>query len=236
MVQQVAYGVYRLEPGGANAYLVETDEGLALIDCGIAGKADTLAAAIATLGLDEGRIADVLVTHHHFDHVGSLAAIARRTGATVWAPVGDAPFIRGERPPPAPRSTAGRALSPLLARLTPDAEPADVGHEVHDDTALPLDDGSRAVHTPGHTPGHTAFLLDRAGGVLIAGDAVANVGGLRSGGSSFMRLIADDPAAARRSFGRLAQLDFEVAVFGHGAPLLGGAAERFRAAVGVRVD
>lgn len=236
MVQQVAYGIYRLEPGGANVYLVETDDGLALVDCGVAGKVDVLTAAIAGLGLDDGRIGDILVTHHHFDHVGGLAAMARRTGAAVWAPTIDAPFIRGDRRPPPPGSTVGRVLAPVLDRVTPDAEPAAVGHEIDDGAALPLGEGSRAVHTPGHTPGHTSFLLDRDGGVLIAGDAVANLNGLMSGGGGFMSLIADDPAAAQRSFADLAQLQFEIAVFGHGRPLLGGAAERFRLAVGVRAS
>lgn len=234
MVQQIAYGVYRLEPGGANAYLIETDEGLTLIDCAIPGKAEKLAAAIATLGLDAGRIGDILVTHHHADHVGSLAAMAQRTGAAVWAPAGDAPFIRGDRSPPPPGSTVGRLLAPVLGRVMPDAEPAAVGHDIEEDTLLPLGEGSRALSTPGHTPGHMAFLLDRDGGILVAGDAAANIYGLMSGGSGFLSLIADNAPAAERSFAALARLDFEIAVFGHGTPLLGGAADRFRRAAGVR--
>lgn len=230
MVEQVAYGMYRLPTNGANAYLVETDGGLVLVDCGAPGQADTVDDAVASL-FDEGRIGHILVTHHHFDHVGSLAAIARRTGAQVWAPSGEAPFIRGDRDPPMPGSTIGGALWPVLRRLTPSAEPAAVGHTVDEDTRLPLGQGSRAVRTPGHTPGHTAFLLARDGGVLIAGDAAANLTGLASGASSFMRLIAYDAVAAERSFADLAQLTFEIAVFGHGPPVVGGASERFRSAV-----
>ncbi|HEV2089358.1 MAG TPA: MBL fold metallo-hydrolase [Cryptosporangiaceae bacterium] len=231
MVRQVADGVHLLRLGGANAYLVETDDGLALVDCGTPGKADDVRSAVARLGLADGRIRTILVTHHHVDHVGSLAAVARASGAPVWAPRADAAVIQGEVAPPPPGTRIGRLLWPVLRRLLPDAEPAVVGREIDDGDDLPLGSGSRAVHTPGHTPGHTAYLLDRDGGVLIAGDAASNLVGIRSGASLIMAAVASDPAAARASLAHLSTLQFEVAVFGHGRPLNRGASERFREAV-----
>jgi glyoxylase-like metal-dependent hydrolase (beta-lactamase superfamily II) len=85
------------------------------------------------------------------------------------------------------------------------------------------------VHTPGHTSGHVSFLLDRSGGVLLAGDAVGNRRG-RLGVSP--RLVTADPAAAAASAAKLASLRFEIAVFGHGSPLTERAVERFRALAG----
>jgi hypothetical protein len=49
----------------------------------------------------------------------------------------------------------------------------------------------------------------------------------RSAGRPWPR-IAEDLAAARVSFHLLAGLEFELAVFGHGRPILSGAAARFR--------
>jgi glyoxylase-like metal-dependent hydrolase (beta-lactamase superfamily II) len=86
------------------------------------------------------------------------------------------------------------------------------------------------VHTPGHTRGHTAFLLPRDGGILVAGDAATNIGRLRPGDHWLAAAVTDDRAAARASFRHLAGFDFEIAVFGHGSPILSGAAERFREA------
>lgn len=86
--------------------------------------------------------------------------------------------------------------------------------------------GRAAVHTPGHTAGHVSYLLDRAGGVLFVGDAA---GGGRAGKvRRTPRMFTDDMASAARSVTRLAELEFEVAVFGHGRAITGRAVDQFR--------
>ena len=86
--------------------------------------------------------------------------------------------------------------------------------------------GFTALHTPGHTRGHTSFLLDRAGGVLFAGDVA---GGGRNGRlRRSPRMVTEDSAAESASITRLAELTFEAAVFGHGKPISREAASRFR--------
>ena len=97
-----------------------------------------------------------------------------------------------------------------------------VEHEVGDGEVLPFG-GLRAVHTPGHTAGHLALLLPRDGGVLFVGDAASHMTHLG------MSMIYEDVAEGRRSLAKLAALDFEVACFSHGRPMVGGADRRFRA-------
>ena len=80
-----------------------------------------------------------------------------------------------------------------------------------------------AVHTPGHTAGHLALLLPRDGGVLFTGDAATNFARLGVGP------IYEDVDEGMRSLRRLAELEFETALFAHGRPLAPRAAERFRA-------
>jgi glyoxylase-like metal-dependent hydrolase (beta-lactamase superfamily II) len=98
-----------------------------------------------------------------------------------------------------------------------------VEHEAGDGEELPFA-GLRAIHTPGHTAGHLAFLLPCGGGVLFVGDAAVNFGRLAP------PLIAEDFAETERSLRKLADLDFRVAAFAHGRPILNGASERFRRA------
>ena len=90
-------------------------------------------------------------------------------------------------------------------------------------------DGPPAV--PGfaavHPPGHVSYLLDRSGGVLFAGDAAGS--GLRGGVWNSLGFFNTDLAQAAASVARLAELDFEVAVFGHGRAVTERAVDRFRA-------
>lgn len=229
--QRVGDGVHRIRLGFVSAYVVESDSGLVLIDTGESRHAARIGEDIRALGHGLGEVTHILVTHHHPDHRGSLAALAADTGARVHVHPADAPFVRGERVWTGFDTSAGigRLLAPLLARVQPDQpEPASIDEPLVDGARLDLAGGITVLHTPGHTPGHTCFLLHRDGGVLVAGDAATNVGGLRSGGHRLARITTDDTHAAHASFARLAGLDFEVAVFGHGAPIRGGASERFR--------
>lgn len=75
------------------------------------------------------------------------------------------------------------------------------------------------IETPGHTPGHIS-ILDAAGGLLVAGDALNGAGGGVIGPNP--RFTAD-LELANSSLVKLSQREFETVVFGHGDPLIGGA-------------
>ena len=233
-LETIADGVHRIALGFVSAYLIESDDGTVLIDCGEHRHGPKITAGLSTLGRAVGEIRHILVTHHHPDHTGCLAELARTSGAPVYVHAADAPFVEGVRAWSGYNraSIAGRLLGPLLVGFQPD-RPAStvVDHHLVDGDRLAIAGGITVVHTPGHTPGHTAFLLPRDGGVLIAGDAATNLGRVRSAGH-WLTITTDDLRAATASFERLAALDFEIAVFGHGAPLRRGASAQFRRATG----
>jgi glyoxylase-like metal-dependent hydrolase (beta-lactamase superfamily II) len=83
--------------------------------------------------------------------------------------------------------------------------------------------GLRMIATPGHTAGHLS-VFDPAGGLLVVGDALTNDGGLAGSTAQF----TDDMDAANQSIKKLAGLDAETVLFGHGEPLEGGAAGQIR--------
>lgn len=66
---------------GTNTWLVEEPDGIAVIDPGPADPAH-LGAVLAAAG---GRIARILLTHSHRDHMGNLDALRQASGAPVWA-------------------------------------------------------------------------------------------------------------------------------------------------------
>ena len=224
---QVASGVYRLGLGGVNVFFVEGDDGgLWLVDAGIESGAERIGGGIRALGRAPKELRGVVVTHLHGDHVGGLAAVKAHTGAEVWMHAEDAAALReGVRgrelePGPGPlRVVIVRAVGASAAASAGD--PIAVEHEVADGETLPF--GAVALHTPGHTAGHLALLLPRDGGVLFAGDAATNL--LRLG----VGPIYEDVDQGMRSLSRLAELQFETALFAHGRPLTPRAAERFRA-------
>lgn len=79
------------------------------------------------------------------------------------------------------------------------------------------------IETPGHTLGHVS-VLDRAGGLLVAGDALN--GGGESGVIGPNPRFSTDLVLANASVVKLGGLEFDTVVFGHGDPLEGGAAMR----------
>ena len=217
-MDEVVDGVLRIALGFVNAYLVVTDDGIVLVDTGLPSTHAKLQRELAEAGRSVGDIRTVLLTHWHADHTGGLPRVRATSGARVVTSAVDAPVVSGERPAPL------TAIMKLTKPLT-----GDLGHCTVDET-LTVDGpfsvpGFTAVHTPGHTAGHVSYLLDRNGGFLFVGDAAASgKGKVRHA----PRVVTEDRGAAERSVAKLAGLDFDVAVFGHGAPIRGGAVERFR--------
>ncbi|HSL77801.1 MAG TPA: MBL fold metallo-hydrolase [Candidatus Limnocylindrales bacterium] len=85
--------------------------------------------------------------------------------------------------------------------------------------------GLRVVATPGHTAGHIA-VLDEAGGILVAGDALGTSGGTLTGSNPS---FTEDADAATATVVKLGKLTFETLLVGHGEPILEGASAQVAA-------
>src|SRR3954467_12798913 len=221
--KQVVPGLWEVSLGFVNAFLLDTGEGLALIDTGIAGSAGTIVEAVKEIGREPREVRQVLVTHCHSDHAGSLAELKRITGATAVMHPTDASMVREGRAMrplrPAPGLVNALVCRFLVADAPKEVEPAEVEHEVEDGETLA--GGVRAIHVPGHCAGQLAFLWPEHGGVLIAADAAANVFGLSPSP------LYEDLAEGWRRLAKLVSQGFEVACFGHGRPIQCGASRRF---------
>jgi glyoxylase-like metal-dependent hydrolase (beta-lactamase superfamily II) len=226
-MRKVASGVYEVSlprrGTPVNAYLIAGDS-LVLIDTGVPGRWGHLVNAIREIRRDPAEVRHIGITHHHIDHLGSLASVVEHTGAEVFAHANEAGLIDGSVVPPV---KIGRSLSSRVRIWASDrigwtqAAPAAVDHRVADGAEM-AGTGLRAIHTPGHTAGHLAFIHS-ASGVLFVGDAAANVLGRLS------KPIGDhdeDSSAMIASVAKLAQLEFDTACFGHGRPIPSGARRR----------
>ena len=83
-VKRVIEGVHVVPMGMANAFLIEGQDGLTLIDAGFPGKEAALFDAIRGLGRRPEELKHLVFTHGHPDHIGSAAAIVRETGARTY--------------------------------------------------------------------------------------------------------------------------------------------------------
>ena len=222
--KRIVEGLYGIGVGGVNVFLLEAPDGCVLIDAGFPEKAETILEALRGLGKQPKDVRHIVVTHGHPDHIGSLAALQRVTGAETWMHPLDAGIARAgggfRKLTPAPGLLNHLMLK--LVRPGTQVEPAVVDHEIEDGEELPVAGGLRVVHMPGHCAGQVALLWPRRGGVLFAADACMHV----------MRLDwtigYEDIVEGGRSLRKLNGLAFDVACFGHGRPIAGRAAERFK--------
>ena len=222
---EVVPGVHSIERVRmSHAFLVE-GEGLTLIDTGMQGSDESVLKAVAALGRRASDLRHIVITHHHFDHTGSLARLAEVSQATVYVHTADAPYVRGDltRPPFRRVGFSGWFMLPFMGLFPTTPQPCQVDRELQDGDEIEAAGGLKVIHAPGHTPGHIALLM-RSERMLFAGDSVLNVLGLRPP----LAMATADMAQARESVRKMAALDFDIACFGHGGVMRKDAVLRFR--------
>lgn len=230
--EQLADGVWRIEVGPfLNAFLVAANgrdggDGLTMVDCGTTRSGPRLVRSVRLLGMAPTAIRNVVLTHWHADHMGSAARLAASSAApAVHVGRDDAPPVRGEVPRPHDLAGPGdiTRLGRLVSRFATPGPPVDDVAILDDGQQLPFAHGARVVFSPGHTAGHVSVLVEQAG-VLIAGDAVMNLGRLTQGFGPFRSARSHEPATLRR----LADLQFDVLGMGHGPPIVSQARQRLQ--------
>jgi glyoxylase-like metal-dependent hydrolase (beta-lactamase superfamily II) len=219
---EIVSGIHLVEDASANlahsnVYLTINGGDLAVIDTGTSGNANHTIDYIQKIGHQPSDVSTIIVTHFHMDHTGSLKQLQELTGAKVAAHEADVPYITGAKPYPVPKSLLVKAAAPFMK---PAPVPVDIFFK--EDNHI---NGLTVIHTPGHTPG-SICLLDETKGVLFAGDA------LRFDGANLSESpegFAFDVKQAKMSIRKIACLNFDVMLCGHGEPLKGNASQKVKA-------
>lgn len=156
-----------LEP--AAVYVIETDEGLVMVDTGLEAEYGKIAQAMTRLGLDLMQLKMILLTHVHGDHTMGAERLRQETGARVYIGREDAPPLRDGGPRDAIFSTFD------MPGVT--AHPTQVDSELVDGQMLTLGNTRiKAIATPGHTLGSLCYLVEHRGmRILCTGDTVMSL-------------------------------------------------------------
>ena len=115
-VKRVIEGVHVVPMGMANAFLIEGDDGLTLIEAGYPSKEAAVFGAIRGLGRSPDQLKHLIFTHGHPDHIGSAAAIVRETGARTYMHPLDIPMAESGGPFRPMRGAPG-LLGAVLCKL-----------------------------------------------------------------------------------------------------------------------
>jgi glyoxylase-like metal-dependent hydrolase (beta-lactamase superfamily II) len=146
------------------SYLLETDDGLAIFDCGPASTLSTLEDGLAARGISFDDITHLLLSHIHLDHAGAAGAIVRAHPHVQVhvSEIGAPHLVDPARLEASARRLYGDAFDPLWGELVP--VPEQNVHVVGSETL-----GLETFPTPGHASHHVSYL-DRDG-TLYSGDA-----------------------------------------------------------------
>lgn len=206
---------HRIPVGICNCYLLRGERTI-LIDAGAQGSVKGFTQGLQKLNIDPRDVSLILITHGHWDHIGSLYPIQKLTGAQVavhgcdqhWVENGNPTFPRGV-------TLYGKAMVWLANLLIhPKLPHVKVDRVIGDDGMSLSEYGipGKVVYTPGHTMGHVSVLLDS--GEAFVGDMANNDWYLRL--SPGLSVLADDIRVEVESWKRILPLGIKRVYPAHG--------------------
>lgn len=222
-------GLHWLQSGGfVNSYLIDSGGELLLVDAGPPGKFDDYLGEIRGGGFDPKKIAKIVITHYHPDHLGNAAGYWKFGIEEILIHAEDADVLKGERPMPRGRGALGTGLSFLFDRILFRFEPVAKVSVLKENEAVDAAGKWKVIRSEGHTPG-SCSLYNESERMLVVGDALNTRMNRLTGPSP---LFTADIKRAWESVRKLAVLDVDTLACGHGKPIAADAGYRLKNLVG----
>lgn len=203
-------------PFDCHIYLIDGGGELALVDSGAGVDVDLVLSNIEKHGFKPERIEKVIITHHHVDHSGGCKRIKDITSARLYIHQDGAEFVEEGN-----EEKMGLAVAKKSGLYPPGYTftPFKVDCMIEDSQVIPVGKLKlKAFHIAGHSRDSTCFYMDDGScRMLFSGDVVlfdGKIGLLNRPGSSL--------ETYRQNFPKLACLDIDALLPGHGVFVIKG--------------
>jgi len=212
----MAVSIYPIEMGFDTVYVLKGD-GLILIDGGDPHKLNVFQEGLAKASVNPKDIQLIILTHGHWDHIGSASDIKELTGAKVLMHQQDMKFLDEAYPSQPPGFSAwGKTLSTILKLYSPLINiPAFEVDIILDGEGISLGEygiPGKVIHTPGHTRGSVSILMDS--GEIFAGDLAMNKFPMRP--DPGLPVFGDDMQVVKESWRRVLDMGAKTVYPAHG--------------------
>lgn len=172
--QEVAPDILVIKFKVVNAFLIGTPECWMLVDTGLENSTEYILKKVEKRFGKSSIPRAIILTHGHFDHVGSVIALSEYWDVPVYIHPLEMPYVTGKKDYPLADPTTDEGM---VAKMSPTFPHTAIDISFR---ALTLpENGSfpelpewKWVHTPGHTEGHVSLFREKDK-VLIAGDALS---------------------------------------------------------------
>ncbi|QPZ38408.1 MBL fold metallo-hydrolase [Paramicrobacterium chengjingii] len=226
---ELTTGLRRIGNDIVAAHLVVRDDGITLIDAGLAGHWNDLKRELTAIGRTPSDIRGVVLTHGDSDHIGFAERLRSDYGVPVFVHAADAARARGEES--TKPTWGGMRIGPVLRFLAYAIRQGGLRtryltevREVADGQVLDLPGSPEVIGLPGHSPGSIAIHVPDVSAVFV-GDGLTTGHVLTGKQGPQPAPFTDDQAAALSSLVRLERLNVDWVIPGHGKPWHGGIAE-----------
>lgn len=156
--------IHKLSLGPCNCYLIK-EEGLILVDAGSPNQGKKFLKALRDLSIEPADISLVLLTHGHWDHIGSANELKTLTGSKVAINQHEKEWVeQGLKPLPPAISLVGKVVVLIMKMSMPRVKLSSTSVDVVlEDTEFSLEPygiHGKVFYTPGHSSGSMSLLLD----------------------------------------------------------------------------